>query len=543
MDAEIYDEKLDTPAWRQPAPGARRAVMALYSWQDPGWAFLGAILAATPFIVLTALSPVLLSLDPTTSVIAPIANARALEAGVTKAASELEPFYLFLLILADKFVDTPGRIHLAAKAVAAVLAVYPLAYFTSVRLPVLQTITLTAALAAFIIAPFSGPSEIALAYFAVLAVGFLAGPADEKWDRALLEGLLSSALMFALWNFNPVFSLATFLLLSACPFLTGRYGLVRYFSALVGLFALGTIAELSLPGINLARASMASGILDHLGANLINTAGIWGLAGVAVSTIAVIMAAAVFGGDEHRRGWLVGACFLAGAFIIARIAGAQPMPLFAIAAAMAALSVYSPFYDGVFRDHDRASISISGVAAALTLFWTAAVITQSVGQLALQVQLNRRADDTTRAAFALVHPGGARIAAWIEEGRFSTPDAQSLFATGPIDQTSVLLEAAGRAEALVEEGVDVAILTGADTACVIISDKPCLSDGKMAAVVANVVFVPRIDLDPATKDMKGRAEALLYTEFKLAERTSAWDVWVRRGFKIPTDKIRVGKGL
>lgn len=543
MHAEIYDESIDTPTWRKPAPRARKAAMALYAWQDPGWAFIAAVLAATPFIALAVFSPALLSLAPTTAVIAPIADARALEAGVAGAAGEAQPFYLFLLILADKFADAPGRIHLAAKAIAAVLAAYPLAYFASVRLPIAQAVVLTAAMAAYVIAPFSGPAEMALAYYAVLAVGFLSGPADESWDRAVFEGLLSGGLMFALWTFNPIFTLAGFLVLSACPFLTGQNGLTRYVGAFASFIGLCIVAEFSAPGLTMARASAASALIDEAARGLSNGAGVWGLAGVAVSTAAVIAAAAVFGGRDYRRGWLVGAAFLAGSLIAARLAGAQAMPLFVLAAGMAALSIASPFYDGVFRDHDRASIAISGVVAALTLFWTAAIMTQSVGQLALQFQLSAKADATARAAFGLVHPGGARIAEWIEEGRFTTPKAQTLFATAPIDQTSMLLEAAARAESLVQGGLDVAILTGADTACVLVSAKPCVSDGKVAATAANVVFVPRLDLDPATKAVKASAEALLYTEFKLAERTRAWDVWVRRGVAVPTDQVRFGKGL
>jgi hypothetical protein len=101
----------------------------------------------------------------------------------------------------------------------------------------------------------------------------------------------------------------------------------------------------------------------------------------------------------------------------------------------------------------------------------------------------------------------------------------------------MLLEAADRARILTREGYDVAFLTGADTACVIANARACSADGPAAAKGANVVFVPRIDFDDATAKAKGRAEALLYTEFKMVERTALWDVWVRRGVKLPAGLI------
>jgi ketol-acid reductoisomerase len=62
----------------------------------------------------------------------------------------------------------------------------------------------------------------------------------------------------------------------------------------------------------------------------------------------------------------------------------------------------------------------------------------------------------------------------------------------------MLLEAADRARQISRYGVDVAILTGADAACVIAEKRACDRDGAAAADGAKVVFVPRLDLDPAT---------------------------------------------
>ncbi|MCA8888071.1 MAG: hypothetical protein KDA46_04520, partial [Parvularculaceae bacterium] len=106
-------------------------------------------------------------------------------------------------------------------------------------------------------------------------------------------------------------------------------------------------------------------------------------------------------------------------------------------------------------------------------------------------------------------------------------------ALAPVDQSAMLLEAASRARALSDEGVEVAILTGPDIACVIASNRDCAVDGPAAAGAANVVFVPRLDVDAGTAAAKGRSEALLYTQFKMVERTPLWEIWVRRGYALP----------
>ena len=87
--------------------------------------------------------------------------------------------------------------------------------------------------------------------------------------------------------------------------------------------------------------------------------------------------------------------------------------------------------------------------------------------------------------------------------------------------------------------MDVAILTGADTACVIGDRRDCHASGSAAAEKAKVVFVPRLNLDPSSVAAKGKSEALLYTEFKLVEQTAFWDIWVRRG----VETIRNGAAI
>ncbi len=533
MTAEYDEVDYDHPAWRRPAPRARAVTMSLYSWQEPSLVFILSMLAAAPFVFSALFSPALLSLAPTIEVIAPIADARAVVSGAAALNEASSPFHLALLMAGDLFFDRAGQVHLAAKAFAAVLVVSPLAYFASVRFPAAQAVLLAAGLAAFVAAPFAGPLEISLAFFAVLAVALLSAPADESASRARIEGALAGLIQFALWTSHPIFALLGFLALSACPFLTGRRGLDRYLVALSVAILLALGAEILAPGLNLARANAATGALS--GASVIAAGGSgWGLAGVAASTAIILFASAVFGGRDHAKGWLAAIIFLVISLIAVRIAGAQATPLFAIAAAIAAFSVSSPFYDGVFRFHDRASVAIAGSVAALALFWSAAIIAQAAGQFALQFKTARTAQADVRAELGLVQPGGPTIARWIEEGRFSTPEARELFSLAPVDQSAILLEAAARARILTREGIGVAFLTGADTACVIADTRACNADGPAAAKDAKVVFVPRINFDDATARAVGRSEALLYTEFKMVERTALWDVWVRRGVTLPS---------
>lgn len=529
-----YDEADDHDefAWRRPAPLARRAAMAVYSWQDPGWTFLLAVAASVPFILAALFAPALLSLSPTVDMIAPIAEARAARAGEAAFAAQEAPFYLFLLMAADLFADAPGRIHLIAKALSALLVIYPVAYFTSSRLPTLQGVLLTAALAAYVASPFSGPAELALALFLACALCFVSGSADNAAGRARFEGVIAGACLFILWLLHPVFSLAGFLALSACPFLSGRCGLTRYAATLAVFAALAALSEYFLPGVNVARASAATGVLN-IDTALSGRDSVMGLSAIAVSTVVTLTAAVIFGGVEHVKGWAPAAGLVLVAFVAARAADANAMPVFVLACAIAVFSVASPFYDGLFRNHDRASVSIALSAAVLTLFWTGVIAAHAAGQFSLQYKAAQSAPEDIRAQLALVQPGGPTITQWIEEGRFSTPEAREFLALTPVDQSAMLLEAASRAKQMAAEGLDVAILTGADTACVLAGRRHCHADGPAAASASNVVFVPRLDLDPATAAAMGRAEAMLFTEFKLVEQTAFWEIWLRHGAVMP----------
>lgn len=523
--------------WRQSAPLARRLAIGLYSWQDPGWSFLWCVFAAAPFLIAAIFAPALLSLSPTVDMITPIAEARTVGAGETNLIDHEAPLFLLLLMAGDFFVDAPGRIHLLAKAVGALLIVYPMAYLVSSRFPVFQAAMLTAGLAAYAAAPFSGPAEIGLAMLLVCATAFMSESADSSAKRARTEGYIAGGVLFMLWLLSPVFSLAGFVLLSACPFLAGRGGLTRYAATLAAFAVLAAIAEYLAPGLNLARAAAASGIFSTP-ADLSGHDGAMGLSGVAFSTIMVLTSAAIFGGREHVKNWVAASVLAVVAFAAARITGANVMPVFIVAAGLACFSVASPFYDGLFRNHDRASVSAALIAASLSFFWAVALIIHAAGQFSLQSQVAKAAPENIRTELALVQPGGPTIARWVEEGRFSTPEAREFFALAPVDQSEMLLEAASRARIITKEGVDVAILTGADTACVLAAQRKCYVNGEAAASAANVVFVPRLDLDPATAAAKASAEVLLYTEFKLAERTALWEIWVRRGSPIPNNLLR-----
>ncbi len=534
-----YDEDY---AWRRPAPVARRAAMAIYSWQEPGWSFLWSVLAAAPFMLAAVLAPALLSLSPTVDMIAPIAEARAIGAGADSLSDHASPLYVLLLLAADMFADAPGRIHLLAKAFSALFVVYPMAYFAASRLPIFPAVLSTAALAAYVASPFAGPAEFALAIFLVNSFCFVAASADNAPGRARFEGGIAGVGLYALWLLNPVFSLAGFIALSACPFLSGRRGLSRYAATLAIFAVLAAVAEFLAPGINICRASAASGALQ-IDASFSGSEGAMGLSGAAISTFLVLASVSVFGGREHLKAWLVALGLGLTAFIAARLVGANALPVFVFVAAIAAFSVSSPFYDGLFRSHDRASVSVALTGATLTLFWTMAIVVHAAGQFALQQQVAQSAPANIRTELALVQPGGPTIARWIEEGRFSTPEAREFLALAPVDQSAMLLEAASRAKPMAARGLGVAILTGADTACVLAERRNCYATGDAAAHEANVVFVPRLDLDPATTAAVGRAEAMLYTEFKLVEQTPLWEIWVRRGATVPSSLIRTTGGV
>lgn len=541
--AEGAWEGSEEPAgWRESAPRARRAAQAVYSWREPGWTFLWSAGAAAIFVVAAALSPALLSLSPTVDMIAPIAEARAAAAGEADLSAQAAPFYLMLLMAADLIADAPGRIHLIAKAMAAVIVLYPFAFLAATRFPTAFSAVATGALAAFAAAPFSGVSEFGLALLLVCGLSFVSISADDSVGRARVEGVMGGVMLLLLWLVNPAFALIGVILLSLCPFLTGRYGLWRYAFAFLTFVLLAGIVEMMAPGMNKARALAAPETLSLQNFFKGSESGL-GLGAAAYGAGVVIFMSAVFGGKAHGKNWAAAAALLLAGFVAARLAGANALPVFALSAGLACFSVQSPFYDGLFRDHDRASVASALAAGALTLFWTGVIAIHAAGQFSLQHSVAKGAPENIRSELALVQPGGPTIAKWVEEGRFSTPEAREFFALTPVDQSAMLLEAAARARVMAAEGFDVAFLTGADTACVLAEDRKCQADGPAAAKKANVVFVPRLEMDPKTAEAKGRAEALLYTQFKMVERTALWEIWVRRDAALPVNLFPMSEAI
>ena len=519
--------------WRRPAPKARRAAMTLYAWQAPSVSYFAALAVACPFILAAFFAPALLSLSPTIDMLAPIAQMRGALSGEVAFETTGAPFYLLLLAAGDFFADSPGRIYLIAKALGAIFVTASMAYFSISRLPIIQGAALTGALAGFVASPFGGPAELALAIFLSCSFCFVAASADTAPGRARFDGVLAGFCLFALWLFNPVFSLAAFLVLSACPFLSGPNGLTRYASTLAIFALMAGLIELAAPGINIARAEAASGTLS-MSIQFQGGEGALGLGGVSVSAVLVLAMTAVFGGREHIRAAAAAGALGLVAFVAARFADANALPVFIFVATIAAFSVASPFYDGLFRNHDRASVSVALGAAVLPVFWAVTMILHAGGQFALQHQTTALAPDNIRSELALVQPGGSMIASWIEEGRFTTVEAREFFALAPVDQSAMLLEAVGRAKQMSADGHAVAILAGTDAACVIGDNRTCHADSNDAAAAAGIVFVPRFDLGAEALKAKGRAEALLYTEFKLVEETPFWEIWERRSRVDPT---------
>ena len=75
------------------------------------------LIAAVPFVLAALIAPALLSLAPTVDMIAPIAEARAVQCGRSLVDLNMNRrFFLFLLMAGDLFADAPGRIHLSGKS-------------------------------------------------------------------------------------------------------------------------------------------------------------------------------------------------------------------------------------------------------------------------------------------------------------------------------------------------------------------------------------------------------------------------------------------
>lgn len=530
--ADYRDDDADAYQWRAPAPAARAATMALYLWRSAPLAALIALAAALPAMLAALTAPALLSYAPTADLLAPIAEARAMAFGAADVPAASSPIHLTLLLSSDLFFEAPGRIHLGAKALAALIAALAVAAFASVRFSLAQTALLSAATAAVVAAPLSGPDDMAFALLMAAGIAFLSAPAQETRVRAGLEGALAGLVLVALWMSSAILALVGVAALSACPFLSGRRGFIRYAAAVVAAGLCVAVAEVTAPGSAAARAASVTAALGGGG----GAAGLsaFDIAALALGAVFVLLIAAIFGGRAHARNVWTAAAFLSIGWAAALIAGAEAALVFPFAAAIAVFSTSSPFYDGVFRAHDRASIAVSGAAAILTLGLGASLFAQSAEQFIRQARAADAAPAGTLEAFAIVQPPARAIERWVAEGRFATAAARALFPLTPADQSAMLLAAGAQARALGAQGYEVAILAEGDIACVIAGRRDCARDGRSAAARANIVFVPRIDLGADSAALKGKSEALLYTEFRKVDETADWDIWVRRGVTPPS---------
>ena len=534
MGQTAYRDEIGTDdyQWRAPAPAARTATMALFLWRDAPMATMIAMAAALPAAIAALAAPALLSYAATADLIAPIAEARAMASGAVDASSVSSPLSLALLLGGDVFFEAPGRIHLGAKALSALIAAAAVAAFASVRFSLAQTVLLCGATAAFVAAPLSGPDETAFALLIALAIAFLSAPAQETRLRAGLEGAAAGLVLVALWMSSAVLALFAVAALSACPFLSGRRGFIRYAAAVVFAALLVACAELAAPGAAAARAASVTHALASAGAPAAPAA--FAIAALASGAVVVLLIASIFGGREHARGALTAGALLLFGWAAALVVGAEAALIFPVAAAIAVFSTSSPFYDGVFRAHDRASVAVSCAAGILTLGLCVGLFAQTTEQFARQARAAAAAPAGTVEAFAIVQPPDLAIARWVAEGRFASAQARALFPLTPADQSAMLLSAGAQARALSAQGYEVAILAEGDIACVIAGRRDCARDGRAAAARAKIVFVPRIDLDAASAALKGRSEALLYTEFRKVDETPDWDIWVRRGVSLPS---------
>jgi hypothetical protein len=524
------DDGEDAYQWRAPAPAARAATMAAYFWRSAPLAAAVSLAAALPVVIAALTAPALLSYAPTTDLLAPIAEARAMASGAAIADAS-SPFHLALLLGGDVLFEAPGRIHLGAKALGAIIAALLVAVFASVRFSLAQTALLAAAAAAFVAAPLSGPNETSLALLTAAAIAFLTAPAQETRVRAGLEGALAGLVLAALWMSSAILALFGVAALSACPFLSGRRGFIRYAAAIFAAGLCVAAAELTAPGAAAARAaSVTQSLLSAGGAG---TRAAFDAAALAPITVILILIAAVFGGRAHAQNIRTATAFLLIGWAGALLAGADAALVFPFAAAIAVFSTGSPFYDGVFRAHDRASIAVSGASAILALGLGAGLFAQSAEQFVRQARAAGAASAPAARAFAIVQPPEPAIARWVAEGRFASAEARALFPLTPADQSALLLAAGAKARALQAEGFEVAILAEGDVACVIAGRRDCAKDGRAAAARAKIVLVPRLDLDAASASLKGKSEALLYTEFRKIGETADWDIWVRRGVTPP----------
>lgn len=512
---------IDDQYWRQAAPRARMMAAKIYGWQPPGWTFLLALGAALPAVLGILFSPAMISLAPAVETIAPVAEARAVAAGNARLAELSSPFNAIMLMVADVFADAPGRVLLVQKAIGALLVAGLFAYFASTRLPAVQAGAVSAAIAFYVAAPLAGPTEFGMALLLVCAFSFLAASADPADLRARIEGALAGLGVASLWLLNPFFALAGFLTLAACPFMSGYAGLTRYGFAFGGFALLALIAELIAPGVNGARAAASSEIvaginsLPGLPYTKDNAATI---AGVSV----VLLAVAIFGGREHIRSWAPALGLVALAVIASHMMGVDPLAALVLSGAIACFSVASPFYDGIFKSHDRASVSIALSAAALIMSWAGYQVAQSLQQFGVQGAAIKDAQEMDVIDFGVVQADP------VDYGMEPQSNPFGYAALSIAQQSAMLLEAADLLQDAKGRGEAAALLTYADIACLLVENRECRANGADATKASTIIFVPRRSLGAATADLKARSEVLLYTEFKLVSQTPLWETWVRR---------------
>lgn len=513
--------------WRRPAPVARFVARALYGWQDGRVSIGFGALAALPFVAAAALAPALLSPAPTAELLSPVAAARGVATGAYALSDVMRPFAAVLALMGEAFADTPGRIHLAGKAAAALLLGAAFASVAAVRLPLAFVMAGAAALAAVIVAPAAGADDVAVAALAVILTTLLAPPPAIGRRRAQGEGMMSGVLLFGLWLAGPLFWLCACAALCATPFVAGRLSLLRHVATLIVFAAAIGAAELAAPGLFSARALTVSDFVRKAQMFSATASLSWSANAAAI----VIVMTLIFGGVEQARGWLIAAGVGAVGVVVETLGGVGAGPIFILAAALAAASTVSPFYDGIFRDHDRGSIAAATAAAALTLSASLASVAGSAAGLAEQARVAQTTDPEVRAALGLAAPPGSAFAEWIAARGGDTATADAAPALTAADQARVFALAFHAARQITARDGNVAILTAPDAACALRLTRVCRKDGLAAVTAADIVYSPRWRLDPATMAARQKSEAMLYTEFTRVEETPFWDVWRRRDAK------------
>lgn len=529
---EDLSNKAGRPHWHAPAPAARAAATALFGWRDERTSVIAAVAAAAPAIAAALAAPALLTTTEIVDLIGPIADARALAAGDGEVLKSSSLFYLAMLSAADSIFATPGRILLGAKALSALIAATAVIAIACVRFPFAQTALLAASTAAFVAAPFSGVNETLLALLAAAAIAFVCAPAQSSKTRALAEGALGGGVLATLWMSSPALALIGAVALTACPFISGRGGFLRYAAAILVVGGLIASFELLFPGSIVARAETVTSTVNSLRDHRISTS-TFASTEIGLGACFVLVLAAVFGGATYRGNVWTALAFLLFGAAGAAMVGANASLVFVFSAAIAVFSTSSPFYDGIFRAHDRASVAISGAVGVIALGLGALICMQAAEQFVLQARSTAPASEKNASPFAITKLTQKSNSHWIDDGRIIERELTPDESPEASDQARLLLNVAARVRTLDAAGFKVAILANSDIACVIVGNNDCSADGRTAAARANVVISPRLSLGAGGVSTKERLEGLLYSEFRRIEETPQWDLWVRRDVSLP----------